>query len=73
MRDALGPIYTNPDFAHLFPTDGQPAHAPAHLPLVTIMQFAEGRSDEQTATAVRGRLTDSTHVLAAIHVLNRLE
>lgn len=130
MRDQLGPIYTNPDFAHLFPNDGQPAEAPAQLALATIMQFAEGLSDEQTATAVRGRIdwkyalaleltdpgfdssvlsefrtrlvagnaelllfdtmltlfreqklvkargkqrTDSTHVLAAIHVLNRLE
>lgn len=130
MRDALGPIFCNPDFAHLFPKEGQPAQAPAQLALVTVMQFAEGLSDAQTATAVRGRIdwkyalaleltdpgfdasvlsefrarliagnaelllfetmltlfreqklvkargkqrTDSTHVLAAIHVLNRLE
>lgn len=130
MRDALGPIYTNPDFAHLFPKQGQPAEAPAHLALVTIMQFAEGLSDPQAADAVRGRIdwkyalaleltdpgfdasvlsefrtrllagtaelllfetmltlfrtqgllkakgrqrTDSTHILAAIHTLNRLE
>lgn len=130
MRDTLGPIYTNPDFAHLFPNDGQPAQAPAHLALVTIMQFAEGLSDAQAADAVRARIdwkyalaleltdsgfdssvlsefrsrliagqaelllfdlmltlfreqellkargrqrTDSTHVLAAIQVLNRLE
>jgi len=130
MRDALGPIYSNPDFAPLFPNTGQPALAPAHLALVTIMQFAEGLSDGQAADAVRGRIdwkyalaleladpgfdesvlcdfrkrliagnaelllfdtmltlfreqgllkakgrqrTDSTHVLAAIHVLNRLE
>ncbi len=53
MRDALGPIYTNPDFAHLFPNDGQPAYAPAHLALVTIMQFADGVSDAQAADAVR--------------------
>src|SRR5215211_3969844 len=52
MRDELGPIYTNSDFSHLFPTTGQPAEAPAHLALVTIMQFAERLSDEQTATAV---------------------
>lgn len=56
MRDELGPIYTNPDFAHLFPTDGQPAYAPAHLALITIMQFAEGLSDAQTADSVRGRI-----------------
>lgn len=130
MRDQFGSIYTNPDFAHLFPKDGQPAEAPAHLALVTIMQFAEGLSDAQAADAVRGRIdwkyalgleltdsgfdasvlsefrtrlvggqaelllfdlmltqfrtlgllkargrqrTDSTHVLAAIQVLHRLE
>lgn len=130
VYDALGPIYTNPQFAGLFPKDGQPAIAPAQLALVTIFQFAEGLSDRQAADAVRGRIdwkyalclpltdpgfdasvlsefrdrlsangaetvlfetllaalkeeglvkprsrqrTDSTHVLAAIHVLNRLE
>ncbi len=30
----------------------QPAEAPARLALVTIMQFAEGLSDRQAATAV---------------------
>jgi transposase len=56
MRDELGPIYTNPAFAHLFPKDGQPAEAPAHLALISIMQFAEGLSDEQAADAVRARI-----------------
>jgi len=130
VYDALGPIYANPQFADLFPKDGQPAIAPAQLALVTIFQFAEGLSDRQAADAVRGRIdwkyalcleledpgfdasvlsefrdrliakgaeallfetllavlkegglvkprsrqrTDSTHVLAAIQVLNRLE
>jgi len=130
VYDALGPIYSNPQFAALFPKGGQPAVAPAQLALVTIFQFAEGLSDRQAADAVRGRIdwkyalcleledpgfdasvlsefrarliaegaetvlfetllaalkeaglvkprsrqrTDSTHVLAAIHVLNRLE
>ena len=130
MRDTLGPIFTNPDFAALFPKCGQPAEAPAHLALITIMQFAEGLSDAQAADAVRARIdwkyalaleltdpgfdssvlcefrqrliagnaelllfetmltlfreqglikakgrqrTDSTHVLAAIQTLNRLE
>ena len=40
MRDTLGPIYINPEFAHLFPKTGQPAEAPAQLALVTVMQFA---------------------------------
>ncbi len=56
MRDELGPIYINPDFAQLFPNDGQPAQAPAHLALVTIMQFAEGLSDSQAVDAVRARI-----------------
>ena len=130
MRDALGPIYLNPEFAALFPNAGQPAIAPAHLALVTIMQFAENLSDRQAADAVRARIdwkyllaleldnpgfdasvlsefrtrlltggsdhllfetllahcrdlgvlkahhrqrTDSTHVLAAVRALNRLE
>jgi len=130
MRDALGPIYTDAAFADLFPRRGQPAESPAHLALVTIMQFAEGLSDRQAADAVRSRIdwkyalgleltdpgfdasvlsefrgrlltgdvtqlllermldrlyacgllkkrgrarTDSTHILAAIRALNRLE
>lgn len=130
MRDTLGPIFTNPDFAALFPKLGHPAEAPAQLALITVMQFAEGLSDAQTADAVRARIdwkyalaldltdpgfdssvlcefrqrlitgaaelllfetmltlfreqgllkakgrqrTDSTHVLAAVQTLNRLE
>ncbi len=130
MRDLFGPLYTDPQFAALYPREGQPAEAPAHLALVTVMQFAEGLSDRQAADAVRARIdwtyalaleltdpgfdasvlsefrgrliagtaemalfetllarlrehglvkprgrqrTDSTHVLAAVHVLNRLE
>ena len=130
MRDALGPIYTNPAFAALFSHTGRPAEAPAQLALITVMQFAEGLSDVQAADAVRARIdwkyalaldltdpgfdasvlsefrqrlitghaerllfetmltrfrdqgllkatgrqrTDSTHVLAAIQTLNRLE
>lgn len=56
MRDELGPIYHNSDFAHLFAHDGQPAQAPAQLALVTIMQFAEGLADRPAADAVRDRL-----------------
>jgi len=130
MYDALGPLFTSPDFADLYPEDGQPAEDPAQLALVTIFQFVEGLSDRQAADAVRSRIdwkyalclpledegfdasvlsefrarliaggaerrlfeavlerlkahqlvkprgrqrTDSTHVLAAIQVLSRLE
>ncbi len=130
MRDEMGPVFADEAFAPLFPSRGQPAIAPWRLALVTIMQYAEGLSDEQAADAVRARIdwkytlsldltdagfdssvlcefrtrlvqgkaetllfttllehfrqrkllaahgrqrTDSTHVLAAIRTLNRLE
>jgi len=131
MPDELGVLYSDSDFVTLFRADcGQPPISPAQLALITIMQFAEGLSDRQTADAVRARLdwkyalgleltdpgfdfsvlsefrsrliksgregqlleqmlrsfvqkglinargkarTDSTHVLAAIHQLNRIE
>jgi transposase len=57
LRDALGPLfYNDAQFAALFSPTGQPAHAPAHRALVTVMQFAEGLSDRQAADAVRSRI-----------------
>ena len=130
IRDTLGPIYADAQFAALFSPTGQPAEAPARLALVLILQFTESLSDRQAAQAVRGRIdwkyalgleltdpgfdasvlsefrtrlvhggaealllepllrqleahdllkargtqrTDSTHILAAIRTLNRLE
>ena len=130
IRDTLGPLYEDAEFAALFSPTGQPAEAPARLALVLVLQFAEGLSDRQAADAVRGRIdwkyalaleltdpgfdasvlsefrtrliqggaahlllepllrrleerdllkargtqrTDSTHILAAIRTLNRLE
>jgi transposase len=130
LRDALGTIFQDEDFAPLFPLGGQPGLPPWRLALVTIMQFRENLADRQAAEAVRARIdwkyllsleltdpgfdfsvlsefrdrllagsaaallldkllercqalgllkargqqrTDSTHVLAAIRVLNRLE
>ena len=56
MRDVLGPISSNPQFAPLFSHTGQPAEAPARLALVMVLQFAEGLSDRRAADAVRGRI-----------------
>ena len=56
MRDVLGTIYTDADFAELFPKEGQPAEAPWRLALVTVLQFVENLSDQQAADAVRGRI-----------------
>ncbi len=56
MRDELGPVFADEDFADLFPRRGQPAVAPWRLALVTVMQFAENLTDRQAADAVRARL-----------------
>jgi transposase len=130
LRDQLGTVFVDRDFADLYPEQGQPAYPPWRLALVTLMQFREGLSDRQAAEAVRARIdwkyllglelsdpgfdfsllsefrdrllagsaaerllervleacrelgllkargrqrTDSTHVLAAVRTLNRLE
>lgn len=130
MRDEIGILWEDEDFAELFPRRGQPALAPWRLALVTVMQFVENLPDRRAAEAVRARIdwkyalgleltdpgfdfsvlsefrsrlleggpeqlllermlerfqqrgwvkergrqrTDSTHVLAAVRVLNRLE
>jgi transposase len=56
LRDHLGPIYSDEQFAALFPHDDQPALSPARLALVSVLQFAEGLSDWQAADAVRSRI-----------------
>jgi transposase len=55
-REALGPIYSDTQFARRFSHTGQPAEEPARLALVLVMQCAEGLSDRQAADAVRGRI-----------------
>jgi len=56
MRDVLGSMSTDEDFADLFPKEGQPAEAPWRLAVVTVLQFLENLSDRQAADAVRGRI-----------------
>jgi transposase len=56
IRDVLGSIYEDEDFADLFEVRGRPAIAPWRLALVTMMQFSEGLSDRQAAEAVRARI-----------------
>src|SRR5262245_16760626 len=56
LRDELGSVFRDADFAALYPRRGQPALPPWKLALVTVMQFAEDLSDRQAADAVRGRI-----------------
>jgi transposase len=44
-RDALGPLFTDEQFAELFAARGRPAWSPARLALVLVLQFAEGLTD----------------------------
>ena len=56
LRDVLGPIYEDEQFAELYAHDGQPAMSPWRLALVTVVQFAENLPDRQAADAVRAEL-----------------
>ncbi|MFE7753390.1 IS1182 family transposase [Streptomyces sp. NPDC057428] len=130
IREVLGALFTDEDFAAAFPGRGRPAISPGALALVSVLQYAEGLSDRQAADQVRARMdwkfllglelddpgfdftvlgdfrsrliehdleeqvlevvlarlsdtgllraggrqrTDSTHVLAAVRTLNRME
>src|SRR2546428_10609784 len=56
LRDALGPIYGDEPFAHLFPKRGRAAEAPWRLALVTVLQAIEGLTDRQAAEYARARI-----------------
>ena len=56
LRDRLGVVFSDADFADLYPRLGQPAYAPWRLALVTLLQFREGLSDRGAAEAVRARI-----------------
>ena len=63
IRDELGMVFSDRDFADLFPAVGQPAESPTRLLLVTIFQYMEGLTDRQGADAVR-RCIDWKYALA---------
>src|SRR5919107_160374 len=56
LRDELGAIFADADFADLFPKRGQPGLAPWRLALVTLLQFREDLADRRAAEAVRARI-----------------
>src|SRR5512134_3035336 len=56
LRDELGAIFADADFADLFPKLGQPGLPPWRLALVTLLQFRENLPDRQAAEAVRARI-----------------
>ena len=62
LRDELGVIFADADFADLFPKRGQPGLAPWRLALVTLLRFCEDLADRRAAEAVRARI-DRKYVL----------
>src|SRR4051795_3025445 len=56
LRDELGVIFRDEDFADLFPKLGQPGLPPWRLALVTVLRFRENLPDRQAAEAVRARI-----------------
>ncbi|WP_432128812.1 IS1182 family transposase [Streptomyces sp. bgisy082] len=56
VRDELGVMFRDEDFAGLFPARGKPAWSPGRLALVVVLQFVEGLTDRQAAEAVRARI-----------------
>lgn len=56
LRETLGTIFEDSEFADLFPARGKPAEAPWRLGLVCLVQYMEDLTDRQAADAVRSRL-----------------
>lgn len=56
IRDALGPLFEDAEFAEAFPARGRPAVSPGALALVSVLQYVEGLTDRQAAEQVRARM-----------------
>src|SRR6187551_1939482 len=56
LRDELGAVFADADFADLFPRLGQPGLPTWRLALVTLLQFRENLPDRHAAEAVRARI-----------------
>lgn len=56
LREEIGILFADEDFARLFSIRGQPAETPWRLAMVTLFQFIESLSDRQAAESVRSRI-----------------
>lgn len=63
LRDELGTIYTDEQFAALYPATGQLAEQPWRIALVLVMQYMENYTDRQAAEAMQTRI-DWKYVLS---------
>ncbi len=56
LRDELGAIYADEQFANLYPPEGQVAEQPWRVAVVSIMQEMENYTDRQAAEAMKTRI-----------------
>jgi len=63
LRDELGTVYTDEQFAALYPQGGQVAEQPWRIALLLVMQYMENYTDRQAAEAMRTRI-DFKYVLS---------
>jgi transposase len=57
VRDQLGELFADAEFAGAFGVRGKPSWPPGRLALVTVLQMAEGLTDRQAAEAVRDKIS----------------
>jgi len=56
LREALGPVFADEEFAGWFDVEGRPGTPPGLLAMVCVLQYMEDLSDRAAADAVRSRL-----------------
>ena len=56
VRDRLGELFPDAEFAPGFGVRGRPGWSPGRLALVTVLQMAENLTDRQAADAVRDKI-----------------
>jgi transposase len=56
LRDEVGPLFRDADFAECYAVRGRPGYSPAVLMLVLVLQYVERLTDAQAAEAVAGRI-----------------
>jgi transposase len=56
VRDELGPLFADEQFAAAFGVRGRPGWSPGQLALISVLQFVENLTDRQAADQVRGRI-----------------
>jgi transposase len=57
VRDQLGELFADAQFAAAFGVRGKPAWSPGRLALVTVLQMAQALSDRQAAEAVQDKIS----------------